>query len=117
VRAIARRLGRSPSTISREIVRNGGRRNYRATRAEQAAWDRARRPKSNKLASSPRLRAIVEEMLTLQWPPQQIAGWLADTYPDGPEMQVSHETMYLSLFVQARGALKRELTAHLRTAG
>jgi IS30 family transposase len=114
-RSIARRLSRSPSTISREILRNGGRRNYRATRADQAAWDRARRPKPNKLASNPRLRAIVEEKLTLQWAPQQIAGWLIDTYPDEPEMQVSHETIYLSLFVQARGALKRELTAHLRT--
>jgi IS30 family transposase len=82
VRSIARRLGRSPSTISREIARNGGRRNYRATRAEQAAWDRARRPKPNKLASNPRLRAVVEEKLALQWAQQQIAGWLVDTYPD-----------------------------------
>ncbi len=115
VRAIARRLGRSPSTITRELARNGGRRRYRATTAEQAAWDRARRPKPNKLASSPRLRQLVEDKLALQWAPQQIAGWLTDTYPDRPEMQVSHETIYLSLFVQARGALKRELTAHLRT--
>lgn len=115
VRSMARRLGRSASTVSRELARNGGRRHYRATRAEQAAWDRGRRPKPNKLADSPRLRAVVEEKLALQWAPQQIAGWLADTYADEPEMQVSHETIYLSLFVQARGALKRELTAHLRT--
>ena len=115
VRSIARRLGRSPSTVSRELARNGGHRRYRATKAEQAAWDRARRPKPNKLASNSRLRAVVEQKLALQWAPQQIAGWLVDTYPDEPEMQVSHETIYLSLFVQARGALKRELTAHLRT--
>jgi IS30 family transposase len=114
-RAIARRLGRSCSTVSREVARNGGRRRYRAADADRAAWDRARRPKAAKLAMDPTLRAIVEAQLELRWSPQQIAGWLARVSPDDPELRVSHETIYQSLFVQTRGALRRELTADLRT--
>ena len=115
LRSIARRLGRAPSTISREVERNGGRRHYRAARADAAAWDRARRPKDAKLASNAQLRQLVEERLEWDWAPEQIAGWLAATYPDDPELRVSHETIYLSLFVQARGALRKELTEHLRS--
>jgi IS30 family transposase len=113
-RAIARRIGRAPSTVSREIARNGGRRRYRACRADGAAWDHARRPKHAKLARCPQLRAVVEAKLTLRWSPQQIAGWLPRAFPDDAEMRVSHETIYLSLFVQSRGALRKELTRHLR---
>jgi len=115
LRAIARRIGRAPSTVSREIARNGGRRRYRACRADGAAWDHARRPKAAKLARCPQLRAVVEAKLTLRWSPQQIAGWLPRAFPDDAEMRVSHETIYLSLFVQARGALRKELTRHLRS--
>ena len=114
LRAIARRIGRAPSTVSREIARNGGRRRYRACRADGAAWDHARRPKAAKLARCPQLRAVVEAKLTLRWSPQQIAGWLPRAFPDDAEMRVSHETIYLSLFVQARGALRKELTRYLR---
>ena len=115
IRAIAARLGRAPSTISREVARNGGSRRYRAARADQAAWARATRPKPCKLAGSPVLRAIVEEKLQRRWSPQQIAGWLQLTYPHSPEMQVSHESIYRTLYVQSRGALRKELTRHLRT--
>ncbi len=115
VRAIAGRLGRAPSTISREVSRNGGRRRYRAAASDQSAWARARRPKPCKLATNLRLRDAVEGKLGEDWSPQQIAGWLALEFPDEPEMRVSHETIYLTLFVQARGALKRELATHLRT--
>jgi len=115
LRLLARRLGRAPSTLSREVARNGGRHRYRAHRADQAAWQRARRPQDCKLASNPTLRAIVEELLAERWSPQQIAGRLRRTYPDDEEMRVSHETIYLTLFIQARGGLKRELTQHLRT--
>lgn len=114
-RRIAVRLQRSCSTVSREVARNGGRRPYRAASADRAAWDRARRPKPAKLAADPTLRAIVEAQLELRWSPQQIAGWLARVSPDDPELRVSHETIYQSLFVQTRGALRRELTADLRT--
>jgi IS30 family transposase len=114
LRAIARRLGRSPSTVSREVARNGGRRRYRACRADRTALARLRRPKIAKLARCPRLRAEVEAKLELCWSPAQIAGWLSVQYPDDPEMRVSHETIYLSLFVQARGALRKELTRYLR---
>ena len=103
LRAIARRIGRAPSTVSREIARNGGRRRYRACRADGAALDHARRPKAAKLARCPQLRAVVEAKLTLRWSPQQIAGWLPRAFPDDAEMRVSHETIYLSLFVQSRG--------------
>lgn len=115
VRTIARAVGRAPSTVSREITRNGGLHAYRAVDADAAAWDRARRPKPCKLAMVPRLRRIVAAKLAANWSPVQIAGWLVSAYPDDPTMRVSHETIYRSLFVQARGVLKRELTAHLRT--
>jgi IS30 family transposase len=115
LRSIAVRLGRSASTVSREVVRNGGRFRYRAHHADQAAWDRARRPKPCKLAANVELLHAVEEKLALWWSPQQISGWLKETYPETPEMRVSHETIYLSLFVQGRGALKHELTQCLRT--
>jgi IS30 family transposase len=113
-REIGRAIGRSHTTVAREVNRNGGRRRYRAQRAEEAAWERARRPKPSKLFLSFSLRAIVEEKLKLRWSPQQISHWLHRTYPDDSSMQVSHETIYLSLFVQSRGALRRELCAHLR---
>src|SRR3990172_4275491 len=114
-RAIARRLGRSPSTVSREIAGHGGRRRYRACEADQSAWRQARRPKPGKLAIHRRLRAMVAAKLRLRWSPQQIAGWLRREHGDDPELQVSHETIYTSLFVQSRGELKRELTRYLRT--
>src|SRR4051812_19774196 len=115
LRSIAARLRRAPSTVSREVEANGGRRRYRPSRAEAAAWRRACRPKPGKLAADPRLRADVEAKLGQDWSPHQIAGWLSRAYPDEPEMRVSHETIYMSLFVQSRGALNRELTQHLRT--
>ncbi len=114
IRAIATSLGRAPSTISREIKRNGGHESYRASQADLAAWDRAHRPKLCKLAESRTLAHIVAGRLQLQWSPEQIAGWLKHTYPDDETFQVSHETIYRSLFIQARGALKKELLAHLR---
>ena len=115
LRAIAAQLGRAPSTISREVAGNGGRRGYRALRAERAAWSRATRPKRCKLAVHPRLRDIVEDKLRRRWSPQQISGWLARTYPSEAAMQISHESIYRTLFVQTRGALRRELTQYLRT--
>jgi IS30 family transposase len=114
-RSIARQLGRSPSTISREIKRNGGRSRYRAWSADRATARRSRRPKTAKLASSHRLRSEVELRLELCWSPQQISARLEIDYPDDPEMRVSHETIYRSLFVQSRGALRKELTRCLRT--
>jgi IS30 family transposase len=107
-------LGRAPSTISRELRRNGGRQHYRACQADQAAWHRARRPKRCKLVTNRALAHIVAAKLRLLWSPEQIAGWLKHTYPDDESFQVSHETIYRSLFVQARGALKKELLQHLR---
>jgi IS30 family transposase len=115
IRAIAARLGRSASTVSREVTANGGRRRYRAAGADRQAWARAARPKGCKLASNPVLRGIVEEKLRRRWSPEQIAGWLKLIYPDSTEMQVSHESIYRTLFVQSRGALRRELTRYLRT--
>ena len=115
LRGIAARLGRAPSTISREVGANRGRSSYRALDAERTATRRARRPKRAKLASSRRLRAMVEALLEAWWSPRQISEWLARAYPDDPEMRVAHETIYQSLFVQGRGALRRELTACLRT--
>jgi transposase, IS30 family len=115
VRGIARRLGRAPSTVCREVAANGGRDRYRACAADRRAIRGTRRPKPAKLAACPRLREAVEGKLELRWSPQQIAAWLALAYPDDPEMQVSHETIYLSLFVQARGALRQELFRCLRT--
>ncbi len=114
IRSIAVSLARAPSTVSREINRNGDRRRYRANQAEQAAWDRAHRPKTCKLAQNLALARIVAEKLRLQWAPRQIAGWLKRTYPDDENYQVSHETIYRTLFIQARGALKKELVQHLR---
>jgi IS30 family transposase len=115
IRAIAATLGRAPSTVSREVAANGGARRYRAARADRKAWVRAARPKACKLATSTGLRDIVEEKLQRRWSPQQIAGWLRLTYPTRPEMQVSHESIYRTLYVQARGALRKELTGYLRT--
>ena len=115
VRSIAKLLGRSPSTVSREISRNGGYDRYSAPTAEDAAWARTRRPKRCKLASSPRLRRAVARKLRLQWSPEQIAGWLKSTFPGDQTQHVSHETIYRSLFVQARGVLKKELFQHLRS--
>jgi IS30 family transposase len=114
MRSIAASLGRAPSTISREIKRNGGAEGYRANRADQAAWDRAHRPKVCKLVENRALARLVASKLRLEWAPEQIAGWLKRTYPDDEACQVSHETIYRSLFIQARGALKKELLEHLR---
>ena len=114
MRRIATKLGRSPSTVSREVNRNSGLKHYRASQAEQAAWDRAHRPKRCKLVQNRALARIVAEKLQLQWAPRQIAGWLKRTYPDDENFTVSHETIYKSLFIQARGALKKELLQHLR---
>lgn len=115
MRTIARWLGRSPSTVCREVNRNGGRRRYRAQAADRSADRRACRPKRSKLASDPLLRLLVQAKLAQWWSPEQIAGWLKAEHPDEPEMWVSHETIYLSLFVQSRGALRHELTRALRT--
>ena len=114
LRAIGRRLRRAPSTISREIRRHGGPRRYRAAAADRQAWTRSRRPKVCRLATRPVLRRVVAEKLAARWSPQQIAGWLRQTFPSDPEMQVSHETIYVSLFVQSRGVLKRALLTQLR---
>jgi len=115
LRTVASRLGRAVSTISREVAGNGGRSRYRAHRADRAAWQRARRPQSCKLATNTALRAEVEDKLAIRWSPQQISGWLQHTYPGVEGMHVSHETIYVTLFIQARGGLKRELAQHLRT--
>jgi IS30 family transposase len=115
MRGMARRLKRSPSTISREIHRNGGYDGYRAAPADQAAWDRAHRPKRCKLARDRALAKVVAAKLKRQWAPQQIAGWLKRQHPEREEARVSHETIYRSLYIQARGVLKKELQACLRT--
>ena len=114
IRSIARSLARAPSTVSREIRRNGGYHDYRAAQADAQAWDRARRPKPCKLVMYPKLQHIVSAKLALDWSPQQIAGWLKRQYPKDERYHVSHETIYRSLFIQARGALKKELQQHLR---
>jgi IS30 family transposase len=114
LRSIAARLGRAPSTVCREVTRNAGRRRYRAERAEQAAWAMGRRPKPAKLAACEPLRVVVEDRLALRWSPQQIARWLPTQFPDQEQMRVSHETIYMSLFVQGRGALRKELAHQLR---
>lgn len=114
-RVIARRLGRSPSTVSRDVAAAGHRERYRAWRAEETAHRRAHRPKVAKLIAVPQLRRAVERGLRLRWSPQQIAARLVLDYPDDLEMRVSHETIYQSLFVQGRGALRQELTRCLRT--
>ena len=115
MRRIAAALERAPSTVSREITRHGSSRRYRANEADEAAWDLARRPKLCRLATHRRLRGIVAKKLHLEWSPEQISGWLKREYPDAPDMQISHETIYRSLFIQARGVLKKELVKHLRT--
>ena len=115
IRSIAEQLGRSPSTVSREIDRNDGRSCYRAHRADKAAWERARRPQTCKLAQQPRLVKLVTRKMQGNWSPQQIAGWLKRRYPNDEKKRVSHETIYRSLFIQARGVLKKELLACLRT--
>ena len=114
-RAMARRLGRAPSTVSREVHRNGGRQSYRAAEADVAAVRRRRRPKPGKLALSSALRAEVEARLQLHWSPKQISAWLKREYSDSPQMQISPETIYVSLYVQGRGSLRAELSKHLRT--
>lgn len=115
LRQIAAAIGRSPSSVCREIARHGGRARYRAAEAESRAWDRARRPKSCLLARHGRLQGIVASKLQLDWSPQQICGWLKAQFADDASMRISHETIYRSLFLQARGVLKRELMGHLRS--
>ncbi|MCO4892208.1 IS30 family transposase [Cupriavidus sp. WGtm5] len=114
IRSIAARLGRAPSTISREVRRNGGSQVYRANQADQLAWERARRPKTCKLVRNRVLAQVVASKLQLQWSPEQVAGWLKHAYAVNKDYQVSHETIYRSLYIQARGALKKELLEHLR---
>lgn len=114
IRSIAEQLDRAPSTVSREIKRNGGPGSYRAAQADGAAWDRAHRPKLCKLVRNRTLARVVAAKLQCQWAPQQIAGWLKHTYPWDEDYQVSHETIYRSLYIQTRGALKKELLQHLR---
>jgi IS30 family transposase len=115
IRRIAQGLGRAPSTVSREIRRNGGSQGYRANQADRSAWERALRPKPCRLALHRELRWRVAQKLALQWSPEQISGWLKREFPTDQDMQISHEAIYRSLFVQTRGVLKKELTAHLRT--
>ena len=115
IRSMASLLGRSPSTVSREVRRNGGYDRYRATLADKRAWDQTRRPKLCKLALSPWLRRTVSKKLRLNWSPEQIAGWLKRTHPGDEVCHVSHETIYRSLFVQARGVLKKELQQYLKS--
>jgi len=114
MRAIGQSLRRAPSTISREVTRNRGRYDYRAAAADRRAWRKSRRPKRCRLATRPALQSVVAKKLTLQWSPQQISNWLRQTFPSDPEMQVSPETIYRSLFVQSRGVLKRALLGQLR---
>jgi IS30 family transposase len=115
LRTIAKQIGRAPSTISREVGRNGGRHCYRAAPADERAWKQAERPKPCHLAQHTRLRSLVAEKLKDNWSPQQIAGWLETEFGEDLSMRVSHETIYRSLFIQARGVLKRELISHLRS--
>lgn len=115
LRCIASQLRRAPSTISREVSRHGGYDGYRAVNADQAAWENALRPKQCKLAHHPKLVGIISTKLRRRWSPEQIAGWLTRTYPTNESMHVSHETIYRSLYIQARGVLKKELQQHLRT--
>ncbi|MGH8101017.1 MAG: IS30 family transposase, partial [Chthoniobacterales bacterium] len=115
VRKIAVLLGKAPSTVSREVARNGRAEGYRAAHADERAWERAARPKKCRLALNRQLRSIVAAKLKENWSPQQIAGWLKTKFSDDPTMRISHETIYRTLFVQARGALKKELLAHLRS--
>jgi IS30 family transposase len=114
LRVVARQLGRAPSTISREVRRHGGRATYRASVADAAAWQRARRPKRCRLARDARLRHLVAAKLRQRWSPEQVAAWLKHTYPATASLHVSHETIYRTLFVQSRGVFKRALVRHLR---
>ena len=114
LRSIASRLNRAPSTISREIQRNGGAKDYRAATSDVAAWKRAHRPKPCKLVGNDYLCRIISTKLHCKWSPQQIAGWLMREHPDDEDKRISHETIYRSLFIQTRGVLKKELQAHLR---
>lgn len=115
LRAIARELNRAPSTVSREVARNGGPIRYRATSADQATWGRAVRPKQCKLARKPKLTKIIAKKLNQYWSPQQISGWLKRSYPDDERLHMSHETIYKTLYIQTRGALKKELLSCLRS--
>ena len=115
IRAIAKGLDRAASTVSREVARHGGRSSYRASEADQHAWESAFRPKTCLLATHTKLRKIVASKLMLDWSPEQISGWLKLQYPNDESMRVSHETIYRSLFIQARGVLKKELIQHLRS--
>src|SRR5579864_8306550 len=115
IREIARHLDRAASTVCREVTRHGGRPTYRAHEADDHAWESALRPKQCLLALHPRLREVVMSKLILDWSPKQISGWLKTEYPKDQEMRVSHETIYRSLFIQARGVLKKELLGHLRS--
>jgi IS30 family transposase len=115
MRAIAQRLSRACSTVTREVARHGGRAQYRANQADQQAWESALRPKACRLALHEKLRTLVASKLMQDWSPEQISGWLKQSYPDDENLRVSHETIYRSLFIQARGALKQELIQHLRS--
>ncbi len=114
LRSIAERLGRAPSSISREIHRHGGALTYRAAAADSEAWDLARRPKKCRLAIHPDLRSLVTQKLRSDWSPEQISKWLVKTYPDDSNLRISHETIYRTLYIQARGGLKKDLVTHLR---
>ena len=115
IRRIAQGLRRAPSTVSREIRRNGGLQGYRANQADRRTWERALRPKPCRLALHRELRWCVAQKLALQWSPEQISGWLKQEFPTDQDMQISHEVIYRSLFIQTRGVLKKELAAHLRS--
>ena len=115
IRSIARRLSRAPSTVSREVARNGGVSRYRAVTADEQAWRHGRRPKRCKLAIEPQLQRVVAGKLLENWSPEQVAGWLSREYPTDDRMRISHETIYRSLYIQARGVLKKSLQLHLRT--
>jgi IS30 family transposase len=115
IRFIAASISRAPSTVSREVLRHGGRKKYRATIADSIAWKRALRPKLCRLAVHKTLQVAVAAKLSLDWSPEQISGWLKVQFPDDETMRISHETIYRSLFIQARGVLKKELVKHLRT--
>jgi IS30 family transposase len=115
IREIARYVNRAASTVSREVTRHGGRPAYRAQDADRQAWVSALRPKKCLLALHRSLREVVASKLILDWSPEQISGWLKTEYPDDPSMRVSHETIYRSLFIQARGVLKKELMGYLRS--
>ena len=115
MRAIATRLHRVASTVSREVARHGGRAQYRANQADSQAWESALRPKACRLALHEKLRTLVASKLMQDWSPEQISGWLKQSYPDNESLRVSHETIYRTLFLQARGALKQELVRHLRS--